>query len=69
MHLFWISAPQIQYAADIVCYKNHIVQWRIQDLPGGDCGERVEREPKRRSGGGAPSGVKRQSPWWRVRGL
>ena len=38
------------------------MQWRIQDLPkggtgGADHGERAEREPKRGSGGGAPSGV------------
>ena len=30
----------------------------------GDHGERAEREPKRGSGGGAPSGVQGQSPWW-----
>jgi len=35
---------------------------------GGGHGERAEREPKRGSGGGAPSGVQGQSPWWRVRG-
>ena len=34
-----------------------------------DHGERAEREPKRGSGGGAPSVVKGQSPWWGVRGL
>jgi len=45
-------------------------QWRIQDLPrGGDHGESAEREPKRGPGGGAPSGVQGQSPWWGVRGL
>jgi len=31
---------------------------------GGDHGKRAEREPKRGSGGGAPSGVQGQSPWW-----
>ena len=35
---------------------------------GVDHGERAEREPKRGSGGGAPSGVQGQSPWWGVRG-
>ena len=41
-------------------------QWRIQDLPKGwaDHGERVEREPKWGFGGGAPSGVQGQNPWW-----
>ena len=45
-------------------------QWRIQDLPkwGADHGERAEREPKRGSGGEAPSGVQGQTPWWGVRG-
>ena len=33
-----------------------------------DHGERAERERKRGSGGGAPSRVQGQSPWWRVRG-
>jgi len=41
-----------------------LYQWRIQDLPRGDHGEREEREPKWGSGGGAPSGFTR----WRVRG-
>ena len=36
--------------------------------PGGTYGERVECEPIRRSGSGAPSGVQGQSPWWRSRG-
>ena len=31
---------------------------------GTDHGERAERESKRGSGGGAPSGVQGQSPWW-----
>ena len=47
-----------------------LMQWRIQDLPKGrgtDHGERAEREPKRGSGGGAPSGVQGQCPWWGVR--
>ena len=35
---------------------------------GADHGERAEREPKRGSGGGAPSGVQGQSPWWGVGG-
>ena len=35
---------------------------------GGGHGERAEREPKRGSGGVAPSGVQGQSPWWGVRG-
>ena len=35
---------------------------------GADHGELAEREPKRVSGGGAPSGVQGQSPWWGVRG-
>jgi len=35
---------------------------------GADHGERVEREPKRGSGGSAPRGVHGQSPWWVVRG-
>jgi len=34
---------------------------------GGDHGERAEREPKWGFGGGAPSGVEGQSPWWGVR--
>ena len=40
-------------------------QWWIQDLPrggGADHGERVKREPKRGSGGGAPSGVQGRAP-------
>ena len=41
---------------------------RICQRVGADHGERVEREPKRGSGGGAPSGVQGQSPWWGVRG-
>ena len=46
------------------------MQWRIQDLSkgGGNHDERAEREPKRGFGGGAPSGVQGQSPWWGVRG-
>jgi len=39
-------------------------QWRIQELPRGDHGERAEREPKKGSRGKAPSGVQGQSPWW-----
>jgi len=31
---------------------------------GADHGEHAEREPKRGYGGGAPSGVQGQSPWW-----
>jgi len=34
-------------------FSRHGQQWRIQDLPGGDHGERAEREPKRGSGGSA----------------
>ena len=37
---------------------------RICQKGGGDHGERVEREPNLGSGGGAPSGVQGQSPWW-----
>ena len=33
-------------------------------MEGDDYGERAEREPLRGSGGGAPSGVQGQSPWW-----
>jgi len=36
---------------------------------GADHGERAEREPKRGSGGGAPSGVEGQSPWFPLWGL
>ena len=41
---------------------------RIAKGGGADHGELAEREPKRVSGGGAPSGVQGQSPWWGVRG-
>ena len=42
---------------------------RICQGGGADHGERAEREPKRRSGGGAPSGVQGQSPWWGIKGV
>ena len=47
-------------------YENRTVraygQWRIQELPKADHGERAEREPKWGSGGGAPSWVQSEAP-------
>ena len=52
-------------------HPTHSVKIAVADpgfARGADHGERAEREPKRGSGGGAPSGVQGQSPWWGARG-